>query len=81
MVGIAAVIAERHQVHAAQHGADHGHADLHDLAFTGLKRVERIDAGGIGAGDGDVEPALLEEAALERDRQPELVDASRPCRP
>ena len=73
--GVAAVIAERHQIHAAQHRADHGHADLHDLAFAGLQRIERIDAGGIGAGDGDVEPALLEEAALQRDRQPDLVDS------
>ena len=73
--GVAAVVAERHEVHAAQHRADHRHADLDDLALAGLERVERIDAGGVGPGDVDVEPVLLEEAALERDRQADLVDA------
>lgn len=47
---------------------------MYDFAFAGLKRVERIDAGGIGAGDRDIEAVLLEEATLQRDRQPDLVD-------
>ena len=56
--GVAAVVAERHEVHAAQHGADHRHADLHDVALAGLQRVERIDAGRVGPRDGDVEPCF-----------------------
>ena len=73
--GIAAVVAERDQVHAAQHGADHGHAHLHDLALAGLERIERVDAGGVGARDRHIETVLLEEAALQCDRQAHLVDA------
>ena len=73
--GVAAVVAERDEVHAAQHRADHRHADLHDLALAGLQRVERVDAGGVGPRDVDVEALLLEEAALQRDGQADLVDA------
>ena len=45
--GVAAVIAECYEVHSAQHGADHGYANLHDLAFTRLQGVEGVDTGGI----------------------------------
>ena len=72
--GVAAVVAERDQIHAAQHRADHGDADLDDIALTGLQRVERVDARRVGAGDVDVEALLLEEAALQRDGQADLVD-------
>ena len=75
LVALPLIVAERDEVHAAQHGADHRHADLHDFAFTRLQRVERIDAGGIGARDGDIEALLLEETALQRDRQTDLIDA------
>ena len=73
--GAAAVVAERDQVHAAQHRADHRHAHLHDLALAGLQRIQRIDAGRIRPRHGHVEAVLLEEAALQRDRQADLVDA------
>ena len=75
LVALPAVVAERDQVHAAQHRADHRHADLHDVALARLQRVERIDAGRIGPRDGDIEAPLLEESALQRDRQTDLVDA------
>jgi hypothetical protein len=72
---VAAVVAERDEVHAAQHGPDHRHADLHDLALAGLQGIERVDAGRIGSRDGDVQALLLEEAALQCDRQADLIDA------
>ena len=72
--GVAAEVAEEHQVHAAQDGADGRHAGLHHVGLARLQRVERIDAGGVGARDRHVEPVLLEEAALDRDRQRQHVD-------
>ena len=72
--GVAAEVAEEHQVHAAQDGADGRHAGLHHVGLARLQRIERIDAGGVGARDGHVEPVFLEEAALDCDRQRQHVD-------
>src|SRR3989454_8143605 len=72
---VAAVIAERDEIHAAQDCANHRHADLHQLALAGLQRIERVDAGRIRPRDAHVETPLLEEPALQRDRQPDLIDA------
>ena len=72
--GVAAEVAEEHQIHAAQDGADGRHAGLHHVGLARLQSIERIDAGGVGARDGHVEPVFLEEAALDRNRQRQHVD-------
>ena len=51
LVALPLIIAERDEVHAAQHRADHRHADLHDLALAGLQRIQRVDAGRVGPRD------------------------------
>ena len=65
---------KNNQVHAAQDGADGRYAGLHHVGLTRLQSVERIDAGGVGTRDRDVEPVFLEEAALDCDRQRQHVD-------
>ena len=45
------------------------------LGLAGLQRIQRVDAGRVGPRNGDIEAVLLEEAALERDRQRQHVDA------
>src|SRR5262245_16721809 len=62
--GVAAVVAESHEIHASQHGTDHRYSHLHNFAFAGLERVKRVDARGVGSRDRDVEALLLEEATL-----------------
>ncbi len=76
MVGLPLKLPSATRSHAAQHCADHRHADLDNLSFAGLQRIEGIDTGRIGARNRRIEPLLFVEAAFQRDGYGQHVDGA-----